>query len=83
MRTNGVNNNGAAAKVMFFDRVGEKVRPDTFGKTKVGYWEYPKSPSVKKHEICSDPISADPICPFPNKLLKTDRTVRFMKPLQL
>ena len=21
---------------------------------------------VKKYEICSDPISADPICPFPN-----------------
>ena len=27
---------------------------------------YPKSPSVKKHEICSDPISAEPICPFPS-----------------
>ena len=26
----------------------------------------PKSPSVKKHEICSDPISADPISPFPS-----------------
>ena len=25
-----------------------------------------KSPSVKKHEICSGPISADPMCPFPN-----------------
>ena len=22
--------------------------------------------SVKKHATCSDPISADPICPFPN-----------------
>ena len=23
-------------------------------------------PSVKKHEICSDPMNADPICPFPS-----------------
>ena len=28
--------------------------------------EYPKSPSVENHEICSEPISADPIGPFPN-----------------
>ena len=49
-----------------FDRLGKKVHPGTFGKTKVGEWVYPTSPSVKKHEICSDPISADPICPFPN-----------------
>ena len=26
----------------------------------------PRSPWVKKHEIRSDPISADPICPFPS-----------------
>ena len=26
---------------------------------------YPKSPSVKKHEICSDPTGAEPICAFP------------------
>ena len=44
----------------------EKVRPGTFGKRQVGFHEYPKSPSVKTHEICSDPISADPICPFPS-----------------
>ena len=25
-----------------------------------------KVPLSKKHQICSDPISADPICPFPN-----------------
>ena len=66
LRTNGVNTNGAAAKVMKFDRLGKKVRPGTFGKTKVGQREYPKSPSVKKHTICSDPISADPIGPFPS-----------------
>ena len=27
--------------------------------------EYPKSPSGKQHEICSDPVSADPIRPCP------------------
>ena len=36
LRTNGVNTNGAAAKLMTFDRLGEKVRPDIFGKIKVG-----------------------------------------------
>ena len=35
LRTNGVNNNGAAAKEMNFDRLGKKVRPGTFGKIKV------------------------------------------------
>ena len=36
LRTNGVNTNGAGAKVMSFDRLGKKVRPGTFGKIKVG-----------------------------------------------
>ena len=36
LRTNGVNTNGAAAKVMNFDRLGEKVHPGTFGNLKVG-----------------------------------------------
>ena len=36
LRTIGVNTNGAAAKVMNFDRLGKKVRPGTFGKIKVG-----------------------------------------------
>ena len=36
LRTNGVNTNGAAAKVMTFDRLGKKVRPVTFGEIKVG-----------------------------------------------
>ena len=35
-RTNGVDTNRAAAKVMNFDRLGKKVHPGTFGKTKVG-----------------------------------------------
>ena len=66
LRTNGVNANGAAAKVMNFDRLRKKVHPGTFGKIQVGQRECPKGPSVIKYEICSDPISADPICPFPN-----------------
>ena len=36
LRTNGVDTNGAAAKVRDFGRLGEKVRPGTFGKIKVG-----------------------------------------------
>ena len=34
--TNGVNTNGAAAKVMNWDRLEKKVRPGTFGKIEVG-----------------------------------------------
>ena len=36
LRTTGVNTNGAAAKVMVFDRLGKKVLPGTFGKIKLG-----------------------------------------------
>ena len=37
LRTNGVQTDGAAAKViMIFDRLWEKVRPGTFGEIKVG-----------------------------------------------
>ena len=36
LRTNGANTNGAAAKVIMFDSLGEKVRPGTFGNIKVG-----------------------------------------------
>ena len=36
LRTNGVNANGAAAKVMNFDTLGKKVRPGIFGKINVG-----------------------------------------------
>ena len=67
LRTYEVDTSGAAAKVMNFDRLGKKVRPGTAGEIKVGSREYPKSPSVKKHELRSDPISADPICPFPSR----------------
>ena len=36
LRTNGVNTNGAAAKVMIFDRLWKMAHPATFGKIKVG-----------------------------------------------
>ena len=65
LRTNGVNTMGPLQKLTNFDGLGKKVRPGTFGQMKVGERENPKSPAVKKHEICSDPISADLICPFP------------------
>ena len=47
--------NGAAAKVMSFDILGKNVRPDTFGKIKVGEREYPKSPSVKNMKFAVTP----------------------------
>ena len=64
LRTNGVNTNGAAARVMNVDRFGKKVTHWHFGKSNIGEQEYPKSPSVNKHEIRSGPISADPFVPF-------------------
>ena len=36
LRTNGVSTNGAAAKVMIFDRLGTNARPGTCGNIKVG-----------------------------------------------
>ena len=42
LRTKGVNTNGAAAKVMHFDRLGKKVRPGTFGEIEVGEREHTK-----------------------------------------
>ena len=53
---------------MNFVGLGKKVRPGTFGKIEARQREYPKGPSVKKHEISSDPMSADPIRPFPSAL---------------
>ena len=35
LRTHGVDTNGAAAKVMNFDRLEKKVRPGTFGKSNI------------------------------------------------
>ena len=58
--------NGATEKVTNFDRLRKKVRPGASGEIKVGEVDCPKSPSDKKNnEICSDPVSVDPICPSP------------------
>ena len=64
LRTNGVNTNGAAAKVMNLPGLGESWH---FGK--IHLTGVPKSTSVKKHGICSDPSSVDPICPLPSLCL--------------
>ena len=70
LRTNGVNTNGAAAKKNNVDRLGEKyAHPGTFGKIKVyDNGSTPKNPPVRKHDIRTDPISADPICLFPSNI---------------
>ena len=47
---------------MNFDRLGQKLRPGTFGNIKV---DYTHKNLIKKRNICSDAISADPIYPFP------------------
>ena len=53
---------GAAAKVRNFDRLGEKGTPWHFGEDKRRLTGVPpKIPLSKKHETCSDPISADPM----------------------
>ena len=67
LRTNGVNTNGAAAKVMNFDRFGKKVLPGTLGKIKVGKQEYPKCPSVKKKlkKSAVTPLVLTPMRPSP------------------
>ena len=61
-----LNTNGAAANIIDFDRLGKKVRPGTFGEIKSRLTGAPKrSPCQKTHKIRSDPMSADPIRPFP------------------
>ena len=49
LRTNGVDTNQAAAKVvLFFVRLGEKVRPGTYGKIQVGLTGVPKKSLCQK-----------------------------------
>ena len=64
LRTNVVSTDETAAKVMNLpDR--KKGTPWHFlGKTHLT--GVPKSLSAKRHEICSDPIRVDPMCPFPS-----------------
>ena len=49
LRTNGVNTNGAEAKVTKFDRLGKKACPGTSGEIKVGQRECPKGPLCRKN----------------------------------
>ena len=64
---NGVNTNGAAAKVMSFDRLGEKGTPWHLWEDKSRFMGVPKKSLCQKNEIRSDPMSADTICPFPTQ----------------
>ena len=68
LRTNRVITNGAAAKVMTFDRLGNKLRPGTFGNVKVGSREYPKrypKRSLSKNmNIAVTPLVLTPFFPF-------------------
>ena len=66
LRTNGVNTNGAAAKVMNFDRLGKKVRPGTFGKDKrslTGVSQKVPLPKNMKSQVT--PLVLTPFVPFP------------------
>ena len=69
LRTNGVDTNGVAATNILFDRLGKAYVQLTYAYI---CWQilsdwYRTSTSVTKHNICvsADPLSADPICPFP------------------
>ena len=59
---------GPLRKVMRFDRLGKKGSPWHFWEYKSRLTGVPKKSLCRKHGIRSDPISADPICPFPNQL---------------
>ena len=63
LRTNGVSTNEDAAKAISVDRLGKKVRPDTFGKIKVGSREYPICPSVNM-KFAVTPLVLTPFVPF-------------------
>ena len=66
MRTNEVTTNGAAAKVMVSDRSGKMYALALLGRYKYVNGSTQKVPLSKEAwRLCSDPISADPICPFP------------------
>ena len=57
MRTDGVSNDGAAAKVTNFDGSGKKVRP-------VGQREYQKVSLPKNMKIAVTPLVLTPFAPF-------------------
>ena len=62
VRTNGVNTDGAAAKVVKSAGL-EKGMPWQFRESKVNR----STQQIRqKSQKCSGPISADPVCPFPS-----------------
>ena len=64
LHTNGVNTHGAAAEVMNFARLWEKVRPGTFGKIKSRLEGVPKSPLSKNVRFAVTPLVLTPRVPF-------------------
>ena len=65
LRTDGVNTNGAAAKVINqCCRSGKKGMPWHFWENKVH--GSTKKSLIKTRDLCSNPVRADPVCPFPN-----------------
>ena len=59
LRTNGFNTNGAAAKVIVFDRLRKTGTPWQFWEDKSRLTEYPKSPSVKNMKFAVTPSLSD------------------------
>ena len=64
LRTNGANTNGAAAAENYFARLGKRYTLIFLGNTHLT-----GVPSVRRHVACSDPISVDPSCPFPDAVV--------------
>ena len=63
--TNGVSTNGVDVNLMFFDRGTFWVLPLTYLCLSKSARAYLFPQPVKRHYICSGPISVDPICPQP------------------
>ena len=66
LRTNGVNTNGAAAKVMNFVRLGKQIRPVTFWEDKSRLTGVPKKSLRRKNmKFAAAPLVLNPIVPLP------------------
>ena len=75
LRVNGVSTNGAAAKLINLGRLGKKVRPGFFGKIKVGWRGYPKSPCHKNIEFAVTPLVLNPFVPFRSSQITITTTI--------
>ena len=64
---NGVSTNGVTANFSFFDRGAFWVLPLTYFCLTQSARAYIFPQSVKIHDLCSSPMSVDPICPQPNR----------------